>query len=154
MHQVTSLNVDARAAQLTVMRLCSAAVIFVLGGLVACASVDSKVEVREEFEHCSPTNPESWQLVAAPPDAKEILALPLEKGTLDTELAPIGSDSEQMHEHWFSSDDSHLAVCRHLVARDSCHSNSTLAYLTKVNGRWAAPNGVLESVCLVHERVR
>ena len=136
------------------MRFHSAAVMCVLSGLIACESVDSSIDSREEFEHCTPNNPASWQLIAPPSDAKEILELPLEKGTLDTELAPGGSSLEKIHEHWFSSGDSSLAICRHLAVRDSCYSNSTLAYLTKVNGRWAAPDGVLVSICLVHERAR
>jgi len=141
-----------------VMGLCGAAALIALGGLAGCKSAGPgagpSTDISEEFEHCTPNDPASWRIIAPPSDAKEILALPMEKGTLDTELAPGGSGREKVHEHWFSSGDSRLAVCRHLAVSDSCYSNSTLIYLTKANGGWAAPDGVLVSVCLVHERAR
>jgi hypothetical protein len=138
-----------------VMRPYSIAAVVAIGSLIACSSTDPRnapsAETREEFVHCKPANGGTWQSVAPPPEAKAILNLPMERGTLDHELWP-GKANDAIHEHWFNDGDSRIAICRHLPVRDNCHSQASLVYLTKVDGKWAAPKEVIDSICVLHSR--
>jgi hypothetical protein len=97
------------------MRLCSLAVCLCVSGLAGCTTGESRKvgnELPEAFRHCSPKQSDGWRLTAPPADISVILAIPAEKGTLDSELRHRGP-AETSHEHWFVKDDLHFAVCRH-----------------------------------------
>jgi hypothetical protein len=138
------------------MRLCSLALSFYVVGLVGCAAEDARTTaapVPEEFQHCTLQQSDGWRITEPPADIAAILAIPVDRGTIDSELGHAAK-AEASHEHWFMKDESHLAVCRHLDVPDSCHSDATMARVKKVDGQWLADGPVLESICLAHERIR
>ena len=135
-----------------VMRLCSLVLSFFFCGIAGCLTGETRnvvVELPEAFEHCGPKQSDGWGLSARPSDFSTILAIKVEHGTIDSQLGHQGP-AEANHEHWFAKDESHVAVCRHLDVPDSCDSDSTLAYVKKVEGQWLPDGPVLESICLVH----
>lgn len=94
-----------------------------------------------------------WRLIAPPADSASILAIHAEKGTFDSEL-DHRKPGESIHEHWFEKDDTHVAVCRHLDVPDSCYSDATFAYAKKVDGQWMADGLVMETICIVDQRIK
>jgi len=106
---------------------------------------------NEAFDHCVLDSKSGWSLVARPPNAADLLSIVSGKGTIDSELELESSDTPA-HEHWFTRGDGAFTICRHEDIADSCGSGSTSAYLYKSAGDWVAPDGVLEKICLVHER--
>jgi hypothetical protein len=122
-----------------------------LAGCTTSGARQTVNEPPEAFQHCDPKQSDGWQLSTPPPDFTSILAISIDKGTIDSELGHKGS-GEQTHEHWFKKDESQIAVCRHLDVPESCYSNATIAKVKQWNGQWVADGPVMETVCFVHER--
>jgi hypothetical protein len=138
------------------MRLCSLVLSLCVCGLAGCTTGETRkvaAEIPEAFQHCSPKQSDGWRLSTPPTDSSTILAISAGKGTIDSELGHR-DPTHASHEHWFMKDDSHFAVCRHLDGPDSCHSDATHAYVKKLGDQWFADGPVLESVCIVDERIR
>jgi len=154
---LSSYDTTFWSSKLRVMRLCSIATPLAIIVLSACATgatpVDSSKGPAEEFENCGQSQVDGWRVSVPPAGFESILALPAEKGTIDSELG-YRSDGPPSHEHWFEKDESHLAICRHLDVANSCNSHATFAYLVRVDGQWRIDGPVMETLCLFHERRR
>jgi hypothetical protein len=153
---VPSSYAGVRAAQLNRYALRSLVVSLCVCGLVGCTTGETRkavAELPEAFQHCSPKQTDGWRLSAPPSELSAILSIQAERGTIDSELDHRGS-TEAVHEHWFVKDESHFAACRHLDGPDACHSDATVAHVKLVEGRWIADGPVLETVCILDERIR